>query len=265
MSEPQLIAGWEQDTDPADTLLRQEVLNLASRYRFCAERAGADHLDDADLVGVRLSADAPWGNDLILLRPLAEGDVPELLARLSETVTWPSLLWSAWPTPDLSAHGLERLGHPPWMLRPPGGEPPPAPDSVDIREVTDEAGLLDYDRTVIRGFPLMYPDGRYLPSVLQPSFVGGPWRFFVAYADGEPVSVASAFVTDGIQQVEWVATVPEARGKGIGEAVTWRATLAEPALPATLIASDMGRPIYERMGFLPLQRMTLWHWSGAPG
>lgn len=28
-------------------------------------------------------------------------------------------------------------------------------------------------------------------------------------------------------------------------------------LPAMLLSSDVGRPVYERMGFLPLQRMTL--------
>jgi hypothetical protein len=30
-------------------------------------------------------------------------------------------------------------------------------------------------------------------------------------------------------------------------------------LPAMLLSSDDGRSIYERMGFLPLQRLTLWY------
>lgn len=268
MSQPTLATGWEPDADPGDTFLRREVLNLAARYRFCAQRAGVDHLDGTDLVGVRLSEDSPWGNDIVLLRPLDASGVPDLVERLSDEVTWPSCVWSAWPTPDLGPRGLELLGHPPWMLRPPGGSPPPGAtkiDGVEIVEVADDKGMADYDWAVIRGFPLMYSDGRYLPGVLRPSFVGGPWRFFVAYVDGAPVSVASAFVAEGISQVEWVATLPDHRGKGIGEALTWRATLAEPDLPATLIASDLGRPIYERIGFLPLQRMTMWHWKGSAG
>jgi len=56
--------------------------------------------------------------------------------------------------------------------------------------------------------------------------------------------------------VEFVATVPEARGRGYGEAVTWSATMAEPDLPAMLIATDMGRPVYERMGYAALARWT---------
>lgn len=56
-----------------------------------------------------------------------------------------------------------------------------------------------------------------------------------------------------------VATVPEARRRGFGEALTWQAALAEPGLPAMLLSSDPGRPVYERMGFLPLFRSTLWY------
>jgi hypothetical protein len=40
--------------------------------------------------------------------------------------------------------------------------------------------------------------------------------------------------------------------------LTWRATLADPALPALLLATDDGRPVDERMGYLPLFRFTVW-------
>jgi hypothetical protein len=45
---------------------------------------------------------------------------------------------------------------------------------------------------------------------------------------------------------------------GYGAALTWRATLTEAGLPAILLASDDGRPVYQRMGFLPLLRFTVW-------
>jgi hypothetical protein len=41
--------------------------------------------------------------------------------------------------------------------------------------------------------------------------------------------------------------------------LTSRAALAEPGLPAMLLSSDMGRRIYDRMGFLPLYRFSLWY------
>jgi hypothetical protein len=60
-----------------------------------------------------------------------------------------------------------------------------------------------------------------------------------------------------VNHVEFVATLPDARGKGYGAAVTWAATLHAPDLPSLLIASDMGRPAYERMGYLALTRWSL--------
>jgi hypothetical protein len=52
--------------------------------------------------------------------------------------------------------------------------------------------------------------------------------------------------------------VPEARRRGYGAALTWRATLADPAWPALLIATTDGRAVYEQMGYMALFRFTLW-------
>lgn len=40
--------------------------------------------------------------------------------------------------------------------------------------------------------------------------------------------------------------------------MTWRAALANPELPAILVASDLGAPVYERMGFTTVRRITAW-------
>ncbi|MDT4977821.1 MAG: hypothetical protein QOG98_3579, partial [Pseudonocardiales bacterium] len=37
------------------------------------------------------------------------------------------------------------------------------------------------------------------------------------------------------------------------------ATVVDASLPAVLFASDSGRPVYERLGYLPVSRWTLWH------
>jgi hypothetical protein len=41
--------------------------------------------------------------------------------------------------------------------------------------------------------------------------------------------------------------------------VTWAATLVDPALPAVLIASDDGQGVYRAMGYIRVQRLTMWH------
>jgi hypothetical protein len=62
-----------------------------------------------------------------------------------------------------------------------------------------------------------------------------------------------------VNDVEWVSTRSQHRRWGIGQALTWAATLAAPELPAVLIASDDGQGVYESMGFVRLLRLIMWH------
>jgi GNAT superfamily N-acetyltransferase len=84
------------------------------------------------------------------------------------------------------------------------------------------------------------------------------FRVWIGRVDGRPVTTATAWVGGGFVGVYAVATVPDARGRGYGEAVTWAATSSRPDLPATLQASSMGLPVYERMGFRTVARFTVW-------
>jgi len=45
--------------------------------------------------------------------------------------------------------------------------------------------------------------------------------------------------------------------------VTWAASSIDPSLPAVLIASDDGRPVYDRLGYLSIARWTLWLGEGV--
>ena len=59
--------------------------------------------------------------------------------------------------------------------------------------------------------------------------------------------------------VYMVATLPEERGKGYGVALTAAAIEAAPHLPAVLQASDMGQPVYRRLGFQDISSYALWY------
>ncbi len=80
----------------------------------------------------------------------------------------------------------------------------------------------------------------------------------MGYLNGEPVGTASVYVGDHHLEVEYISTMLAARGRGMGRALTATATSAYPNLPAMLIASDLGRPVYERLGYRAILRYTLW-------
>jgi GNAT superfamily N-acetyltransferase len=103
-------------------------------------------------------------------------------------------------------------------------------------------------------------------SVLaHPGVLDSGVRLWVGYEGDRPVGTAGVYEAHGTNDVEWVSVYDDCRGKGYGAALTWVATLADPALPAVLIASDAGQPVYERMGYLCLTRLSLWSWPGGDG
>jgi len=253
---------WDRDLPPTDNLVKAYVLGYANLMEATAEAAGWAAVRTERFVAVDAGTGMPFQNCAVPLQPLhgAEGDgvLDEIEHFYRTRPGGPFLLWCGFPVADLSARGWSLMGHPPLMLRPAGGAAPPLPDDVAIVPVTDAIGLTEFTTTLVEAFPVPSLEGvaygGFGPGLLD---VPG-WHMWVACLDGRPVGTAAAHVHGGINDVEWVSTRPEARGRGIGAAVTWAATLADPTLPAMLIASDLGQPVYERMGYLRLTRFTLW-------
>ena len=142
--------------------------------------------------------------------------------------------------------GMALLGDPGTRCEPPG---------LEIRPVVDEAGRRDYLHITaaayeIYGAPRDYAEDVFarLESVHAPHIQG-----FIGYVDGSPAAAAEVYVTHGVAGIGWVGTLPEYRRRGYGEAVTWAAIregFRRGAGFANLQASPMGRPVYERMGFV---------------
>lgn len=91
--------------------------------------------------------------------------------------------------------------------------------------------VLDRDELAI--WSALAAAGFGAPELPAPAaLLGGARRFWLARS-----RAASAFVGEGVVDVEAVATLSEFRGRGFGTAVTWPATLTDPELPAVLLAS----------------------------
>ncbi len=265
-SDPALLAGWEPSAPVGDTLLRRFLHNWTESAAAPVEAAAGRVLRRDDLVATDRGGPAGFFNAVLLQRPLAVEDTVEVATALDEVYaagTGEVWLFSAWPTPDLSAFGWVLEGHPPLMMRPPGPPaPPPEPARLAVEGVTEAGALREFERVCVDGYPLPELAGAPAFSLLHPSALSDPrLRLWLGRLDGRAVGAAMAFVDAGVVDVTLVATLPEARGRGVGTAMTWRATLADPALPAVLLASDDGRPVYERMGYVPLLRFTAWRRS----
>jgi hypothetical protein len=252
-----LTHGWEPDLEVGDSLLRRFVHAAADRVAFLAEIAGGRVERAADVVLGDAASPAPYDNGAVLLQPPAVCDIDDVVQRLDEAVPRSRgfVLLSAWALPDLRPHGLELMGHPPFMFRPAGGAAPPLPAGLDVVEVRTPDERATFARAITEGYPM--PGGEDGPFGID-EVLGGPVRLYLGLVDGKPIATAGACVAQGLNDVEWVSTMPDARRRGYGEALTWAATFADPTLPSALIASDLGQAIYQRMGYVSLLRMTLW-------
>ena len=262
-----LETGWLPTTPVGDTYLRRFLHNWAGMCAAIARALGGHSRDLPAVLMADSGRPLVFFNCATLMQPLtaetAAATLDEITAffRFSKASRRAEvLLVSAWPTGDLRPSGWSLMGHPPILLLPVGAVPRSAPPEVNIQEVRDLEALHAWERVTIEWYPLDSLNSASAGTVTAESWLEEPrLRLWVGWVGNRPVSASSAWTEHGINDVTLVATIPDARGRGYGEALTWHAARADPSLPAMLLSSDDGRSIYERMGFLPLQRITLWY------
>jgi len=255
--------GYSATTPTGDNLVLDFARAEAEGFGALVEAAGGRTAHDPEL-GLHLrdsGIPTPFGNAALLDAPVPDNNVDGLVAAVKGFFGGhpggPFMVFSPWPLADLAPNGFAPIGHPPLMFHPAGGTAPLA-TGLQIVEVDDADGLADFERTLIEAYPVaeMQPWQRH--SYLRPAVLDTQWRFFVGYENERAVATAAAYVAPGLTIVELVSSRAECRGRGYGAAITAAATLAAPDQPAMLIASDLGRGVYARLGYLPLLRYTLW-------
>lgn len=262
-TDQELETGCGPATPAGDNLCNDYSEGLVAGYSALAAGRGQRVLVDGDVALTDGGSPSMFVNMAIVRRPLTpdgwKAAAERMHAFYGERPGGPYLVFSAWPTPDLTPLDLGRVGHPPLMLRPPGPLQPREIPGFEIREVADATSAHQWERTLVDGFPLteLSPaaPGCILPAA---ALEAQGWRHWVGYLDGEAVGTSSARVGDHHVDVEFVSTLEAARGRGVGRALTAIATVADPDMPAMLLASDLGRPVYQRLGYLTLLRFTLW-------
>jgi ribosomal protein S18 acetylase RimI-like enzyme len=164
------------------------------------------------------------------------------------------------PGRELEAHGWRFDETMPWMAAPIDRlRWPETPPGFRIGRVTGEALQDSFLAAMTAGFSLNAPE-RHAMSALAAA-VGyapdAPWVRWVAFLDDRPVASSGLMLGGGVAGVYNVATAPDARRRGIGAALTATA-IAEGRERgyevAVLGASELGRGVYERMGFAEVCR-----------
>lgn len=261
--EDSLEDGCRETTPDGDNLVLDFARAEAAAFAALTAAKGGRTLDD-DEAGLHLrdmGVGTPFGNVALITRPVADADTDAVTDRLHAFYDGhpggPYLVLSPWRTLDWSEAGFAPVGHPPLMFRPLGGAAPSA-DGLRVVRATDADTLADFERTLVEAYPAPEMQPWQRGAMFAPAVLDSDWQFLVGYEGDTAVGTAAAYVSPAVTLVELVSTRPERRGRGYGAALTGAASVVAPDQSAMLISSDDGRGVYDSLGYLPLQRYTLW-------
>ena len=264
-----------RDVSP-ESLARANETNLAEGLSACALAYGGEARKEPDMVwcaaGIPVSA---WNRVLdARLAPESVDERIEWAIARARALRVP-FLWDIGPSTlpadladHLLRHGLSSAEDEPAM----GvalarlADAPPLPAGVTIERVSDRASLEQWVRTACAGFEI--------PAALCEMVVTATLRdslgddaaahYYLARLDGEPVATAGLVLAAGVAGIFSVATIESARRRGIGAAVTRAPLLAARDRGyhvGVLQASEMGYPVYARMGFTEQFRYRAYRWQ----
>lgn len=142
----------------------------------------------------------------------------------------------------------------------------PAPAGLTIERVRDGRALEAWTGALARGFGEGEREAAWVGAAYARIGLGDdvPWRHYLARLDGVPVATSSLFLAAGVAGVYFVFTVPARRRRGIGAAVTLAALHEARALgfeTGVLGSSEMGFPVYRRLGFQERCRIGIYEWA----
>lgn len=255
------------DAAPSPSTLVRAEANYRDLFRVEARLAPGGRVEERDGLFLAGPGAAMPRYNLAMLTE-APGDPAAVLARAADFFRPLSVRWMLTAVGDAAstigpvavAAGMEASSEPGMLLE-------PLPDAsleasgLRIDVVRDVRTLHVFDETMQAGFEASSPmaSDEVLDSGALLNVPG--LTFYLAYIDGEPAGTATRYASHRIAGVYDIGVPPGFRRRGYGAALTSRAAhdgRAEGCTASYLEASDLGRPIYERLGYRTVTTHHSW-------
>lgn len=269
----------ERPTNERTTAVSWSVATVKANFlaylRFLQSSPAMASASSAGVARWSCAVPHPWLNGVLVSRPAAadeRGLIADSLgyfrsAGLTSASWWvdPSVSTSDWE-PHLRRFGFRPDWATPAMMLDLTTAPLAnrASPELEVREVLDDELLREWTRTMVAGFGLPESWQEGIAELLRGAGYGGPLRHWVGYVRGSPAGISSLFVGAGVAGLRYLATAPEARGRGVGAAMAGRALLAAQAqghTVAVLESSDMGYGLYLKLGFRMVGPLDYYYWE----
>jgi ribosomal protein S18 acetylase RimI-like enzyme len=144
----------------------------------------------------------------------------------------------------------------------------PLPAGITMRQLAHVDELADW----LSVFTVVFSSPEHERGIWRDAYArcgvgeNQPWQHFVAFDGDTPLATTSVLVDGDLAGIYFVATMPEARGRGIGAAVTraaMRYAREAGATRAALQSSDSGFGVYRALGFEQRCLVSAYEWRSA--
>lgn len=140
----------------------------------------------------------------------------------------------------------------------------PLPTGLKIVRVEDQDTLRQWIHIASIGFDVAEEHEKVWYDFFVEAVFDQPFWSYLAVLNGRPVGTSQLFLSAGVAGIYNVTCVPEARGQGIGAAVTLAPLLDARAIGyriGILQASSLGYRVYRRLGFQDFGKLSVYLWE----
>jgi len=144
------------------------------------------------------------------------------------------------------------------------GESTRTNDDLEIISIEDNTELRKWIHTATSGFGMSPEVEDIWYGFFSETVFDNPFRTYLALLGGKPVGTSQLFTSGGVAGIYNVSCIPEARGQGVGSAITL-APLQEARKRGyhvgILQASSMGFNVYRKLGFEDFGKLSVFLWE----
>ena len=143
-------------------------------------------------------------------------------------------------------------------------EKPAVPNGLQITTVENEEMLRKWIHVASVGFGIAQDVENIWYEFFADAACERPFQTYLALLNDKPVGTSQLFTSAGVAGIYNVTCLPEARGQGIGAAITLAPLLDAREMGyrvGILQASSMGRRVYQRLGFQDFGKLSVYLWE----
>jgi ribosomal protein S18 acetylase RimI-like enzyme len=140
----------------------------------------------------------------------------------------------------------------------------PLPTGLKIVRVEDKETLQQWIHIASIGFGVAEEYEKVWHEFFVEAVFDQPFWSYLAVLNERPVGTSQLFLSAGVAGIYNVTCVPEARGQGIGAAITLTPLLDARAMGyriGVLQASSLGYKVYRRLGFQDFGKLSVYLWE----